>query len=182
MLIPIDPANLALIDALAHLTFWAFKVHAPNWLPSEADARRQVLSATAPDRINRVLLSPQATPLGWIGVMPINQGRIWEIHPLAIAPDQQGHGYGRMLVQAIERLATERGVLGLLAGTGDTTGATPLYGMDLYQNPCAGVHKLSGRENHPVTFWQKIGFTIVGVVPDAEGRGKPAITLAKRIG
>lgn len=182
MLIPIDSANLALIDTLAHLTYWAFQVHAPSWLPSEADAKRQVLRATETDRINRVLLSPQATPRGWIGVIPINDGRIWEIHPLVVAPDQQGHGYGRMLVQEIERLAAQRGVLGLLAGTSDETGATPLYGIDLYQNPFAGLNKLSGRENHPVTFWQRLGFTIVGVLPDAEGRGKPAITLAKRIG
>jgi len=180
--ITIDSTNLALINELAQLTYLAFKVHAPNWLPSETDAKRQVLRATEPDRINRVLLSPNATPIGWIGVIPINHGRIWEIHPLAISPAQQGHGYGRMLVQEIERLAAERGVLGLMAGTSDETGATPLYGIDLYQNPFEGLNKLNSIENHPVVFWQKIGFTIVGVVPDAEGRGRPALSLAKRIG
>jgi aminoglycoside 6'-N-acetyltransferase I len=182
MFITIDLTNLAPINELAQLTYLAFKVHAPSWLPSEADAKRQVLRATETDRINRVLLSPNATPIGWIGVIPINHGRIWEIHPLAISPAQQGHGYGRMLVQEIERLAAERGVLGLLAGTSDATGATPLYGIDLYQNPFEALNKLNSVKNHPVMFWQKIGFTIVGVVPDAEGRGKPAISLAKRIG
>lgn len=182
MFITIDSTNVALINALAHLPYLAFKVHAPSWLPSEADATRQVLRATEPGRINRVVLSPDTTPMGWIGVIPINHGRIWEIHPLAIAPAQQGHGYGTMLVQEIERLAAERGVLGLLAGTSDKTGATPLYGIDLYQNPFDVLNQLSSVENHPVVFWTKIGFTIVGVVPDAEGRGKPGISLAKRIG
>jgi aminoglycoside 6'-N-acetyltransferase I len=182
MFITIDSSNVALINELAQLTYLAFKVHAPNWLPTATDAKRQVLRATETDRINRVLLSPHATPIGWIGVIPINHGRIWEIHPLAIAPAQQGHGSGRMLVQEIERLAAEHGVLGLMAGTSDETGATPLYGIDLYQNPFEVLNKLDSTENHPVVFWKKIGFTIVGVVPDAEGRGKPAISLAKRIG
>ena len=173
---------MALINELAHLTYLAFKAHAPNWLPSETDAKRQVLRATESDRISQVLLSPDATPIGWIGVIPIHHGRIWEIHPLAVSPTKQRQGYGSMLVREVERLASERGVLGLMAGTSDETGATPLYGIDLYQNPFAVLSKLTGAEHHPVTFWRKIGFTIVGVVPDAEGRGKPAISLAKRIG
>ena len=182
MFITIDPTDPALVDELAQLTYVAFKVHAPNWLRNETDAKRQVLKATETDRINRVLLSPKATPIGWIGVIPINHGRIWEIHPLAVSPAEQGKGYGRTLVLEIERLAEEQGVLGLLAGTSDKTGATPLYGIDLYQNPFKVLKKLNGAENHPVTFWKRAGFTVVGVVPDAEGRGKPAISLAKRIG
>ena len=34
---------------------------------------------------------------------------------------------------------------------------------------------------HPLGFWQRVGYTVVGVVPDAEGPGKPTILLAKRI-
>jgi aminoglycoside 6'-N-acetyltransferase I len=29
-------------------------------------------------------------------------------------------------------------------------------------------------------FWQRVGYTVVGVIPDAEGPGKPTILLAKR--
>ena len=35
---------------------------------------------------------------------------------------------------------------------------------------------------HPYEFYQRCGFTIVGVVPDANGLGKPDILLAKRVG
>ncbi len=182
MYITIDPTDPIQIDELARLTYDAFKTHAPDWLPAAADARRRVLQATGADRINRVLLNSDAKPRGWIGVTPINHGRIWEIHPLAVAPAEQGNGYGSMLVREIERLAQLRGVLGLLVGTSDETGATPLYGVDLYQNPCGLLNRLTGTEQHAVTFWRKIGFTIVGVVPDAEGRGRPGITLAKRVG
>jgi aminoglycoside 6'-N-acetyltransferase I len=34
---------------------------------------------------------------------------------------------------------------------------------------------------HPYAFYQKIGFVIVGVMPDANGLGKPDIYMAKRI-
>ncbi len=30
-------------------------------------------------------------------------------------------------------------------------------------------------------FYQKVGYTVVGVVPDANGLGKPDILMAKRI-
>lgn len=101
---------------------------------------------------------------------------------MTIAPAEQGKGYGSMLVNKIERLAQSRGVLGLLAGTSDETGSTPLYGVDLYQNPCELFNRLIGAEQHVVTFWRKVGFSVVGVLPDAEGRGRPGITLAKRVG
>ena len=39
MFTPIDSTNLALINALAQLTYLAFKIHAPNWLLSETDAK-----------------------------------------------------------------------------------------------------------------------------------------------
>jgi aminoglycoside 6'-N-acetyltransferase I len=182
MFIPIDAKDSELIDELADLTYVAFKAHAPDWRPTAADARQRVLGASVPDRINRVLLSAEAKPIGWIGVTPIHHGRIWEIHPVAVSHAEQGKGYGRALVNEIEHLARAHGVLGLLVGTSDETGATPLYGVDLYRNPCDVLDKLTGAEKHAVTFWKKVGFTIVGVVPDAEGCGEPAITLAKHVG
>ncbi len=120
-------------------------------------------------------------PLGWIAAIPLHHGRIWEIHPLVVTVGAQGKGYGRSLVTEIERLAQQQGVLGLSAGTSDETGATTLYGVDLYQNPLAALAHLQSHQTHPYAFWLKMGFTVVGVMPDAEGRGKPGIHLAKRI-
>jgi aminoglycoside 6'-N-acetyltransferase I len=173
--------EIVLIDCLAQLTYSAFKSHAPNWLPTVEDARKQVLKALAPNRICRVLLNPGDHPLGWIAAIPLHHGRIWEIHPLVVSIPEQGKGYGRTLVRDLERLVQQAGALGLIAGTSDETDATTLYGVDLYKNPLDALANIRSKRKHAYEFWLKIGFSIVGVMPDAEGRGKPAILLAKRI-
>lgn len=42
----------------------------------------------------------------------------------------------------------------------------------------ASIRNLGG---HPYEFYQRCGFTIVGVLPDASGPGKPDIFMAKRL-
>jgi hypothetical protein len=41
--------------------------------------------------------------------------------------------------------------------------------------------KIKNLHRHPFEFYQKAGFSIVGVVPDANGPGKPDILMAKRL-
>jgi aminoglycoside 6'-N-acetyltransferase I len=36
-------------------------------------------------------------------------------------------------------------------------------------------------KNHPFTFYERLGYHIVGVIPDANGIGKPDILMAKRL-
>ena len=93
----------------------------------------------------------------------------------------QRQGIGRALVHDLEVHARERGGLTLGAGADDEDGRTTLGDADLYQDlprQLAAVRNLGG---HPYTFYQRLGFSIVGVMPDANGFGKPDIFLAKRI-
>ena len=131
--------------------------------------------------MSRVLVDAAGRPSGWIGAIPQSHGRVWEIHPLVVAVSEQGKGYGRQLVRDLEALAKARGALTLLAGSSDETNATTLGGVDLYQDPAQAITNLRNLKGHPYEFYVKIGFKVVGVIPDAEGPGKPGIMLAKRV-
>jgi aminoglycoside 6'-N-acetyltransferase I len=119
--------------------------------------------------------------LGWVGGLVQYDGNVWELHPLAVRPDRQRQGIGRALVIDLEARVRERGGLTLLLGADDEDAMTTLSGVDLYANTwrhIAGIRNLRG---HPYEFYLKLGFVIVGVVPDANGRGKPDILMAKRV-
>lgn len=59
---------------------------------------------------------------------------------------------------------------------------TSLAGVDLYDDVprhLAGLHDL-GRQ-HPFLFYRKLGYVVTGVMPDANGRGRPDIFMSKRL-
>jgi aminoglycoside 6'-N-acetyltransferase I len=67
-------------------------------------------------------------------------------------------------------------------GTSDEAARTSLFGRDLYADPVAALRNIVVKGPHPLEFWQAVGYTVVGLTPDAEGPGKPSILLAKRLG
>ena len=95
--------------------------------------------------------------------------------------DCQGRGIGRTLIAELEKAVKDRGGLTILLGSDDETGQTSLYGLELYPNVLEQVLQIKNVRRHPYEFYQKVGFTIVGVVPDANGFGQPDILLAKRV-
>ena len=119
---------------------------------------------------------------GWIGGLPEYRGRVWELHPLVVQPARQRRGLGRALVEAFEKEAAARGALTVTLGTDDDTGITSLADADLYADvpgQIAGLRDL-GR-NHPFLFYQKLGYVVTGVLPDANGPGRPDIYMSKAV-
>ena len=102
--------------------------------------------------------------------------------PLVVDEAMRGRGYGRALVEDVERLAAENGALTMVLGTSDEVGRTTLAGRDLFVDVISALRDLKPTGAHPLGFWQTVGYKVVGVIPDAEGPGKPTILLAKRIG
>ena len=94
----------------------------------------------------------------------------------------RGRGIGRALVNEIVRLVEQEGALTLLLGTSDEANLTNLADRDLFRDPPAALRSIEAKRLHPLGFWLKVGFAVVGVVPDAEGIGKPTILLAKPLG
>jgi aminoglycoside 6'-N-acetyltransferase I len=119
--------------------------------------------------------------LGWIGAQPAYGATGWELHPLVVDPARQGAGIGRALVGALEAEVRQRGGVTIFLGSDDEDGMTSLAGIDLYPDVARHIQPIRNLKRHPYEFYQKMGYTVVGVIPDANGPGKPDIIMAKRV-
>lgn len=167
---------------LAQYLVEGFAEHWPEAWPTLADAQAEIEAMLDAERIARVALDDADHPVGLIGGIPEYDGNVWELHPLVVAVQAQGRGVGRALVQDFEAQVAACGGLSIRVGTDDEAGLTTLANANLYQDlpqQLAGIRNL-GR--HPYEFYQKLGYSLVGVIPDANGVGKPDILLAKPIG
>ena len=166
----------------AELLVAGFREHWPNAWPDLDAAREEVDEALEPGRIARAAVDDQGTVLGWIGGIPGYDGNVWELHPLVVRPDRQDQGIGRALVADLEQHVAQRGGLTLWLGTDDEDDMTSLAGVDLYPDVLGHAQRVRSIKRHPFEFYRKMGFVVAGVVPDANGRGKPDILMAKRVG
>ncbi|HUI81742.1 MAG TPA: GNAT family N-acetyltransferase [Bryobacteraceae bacterium] len=96
--------------------------------------------------------------------------------------DYRRQGIGRALVAAFEAEARSRGALSAFVATDDNTGMTSLTGVDLYSDLTRHLVEIRdlGR-GHPFGFYLRVGYVITGVLPDANGPGRPDIFMAKRL-
>jgi aminoglycoside 6'-N-acetyltransferase I len=134
------------------------------------------------DRICRAAMDEDGNLLGIIGGISGYDGHVWELHPLAVQPNMQGRGIGRMLVEDLEEQVRQRGGLTITLGSDDENNMTSLSNVDLYDGLWDKVKNIKNLKGHPFEFYQKLGYVITGIVPDANGRGKPDILMSKRVG
>ena len=96
--------------------------------------------------------------------------------------EHRRRGIGRKLVEAFESEARSRGALTVTLGTDDTSGMTSLSAVDLYADIPGHIGGLRDHgKHHPFLFYQKLGYVVTGVMPDANGPGKPDIFMSKRV-
>jgi aminoglycoside 6'-N-acetyltransferase I len=164
----------------ANLLVEGFRDDWPEAWPTEEDALQEVREALGEGRICRVALGEDGAVLGWIGGILSYEGKVWELHPLVVRPDVRRRGIGRALVDDLEARVGERGALTLWLGTDDEADMTTLSGVDLYPDVLGHLANIENLRGHPYEFYQKLGFSIIGVMPDANGWGKPDIYMAKR--
>jgi aminoglycoside 6'-N-acetyltransferase I len=168
------------IVEVCELLVRSFRDLSPTWVPTvDAAHATVVVEALEPGMLSRVLLIDDRV-VGWVGARH-DYGSVWELHPLVVDEAMRGRGYGRALVNDVEGLAAGNGALTMMLGTSDEVGRTTLSGQDLFLDLMTALRDLKPTGAHPLGFWQRVGYTVVGVVPDAEGPGKPTILLAKRI-
>ena len=172
-----DPGH---IEQAARLLFDAFRDRAAAW-PDIESARREVMESLEPGKISRVAVDEAGNVVGWIGAQEQYDGAVWELHPLVVAAHVRRRGIGRALVEDLESIIVHRGALTLWLGSDDEIDETSLGGVDLYTDLPAKLASFKSSGDHPAEFYRRLGFSIVGVMPDANGRGKPDIFFAKRL-
>lgn len=165
----------------AEILVLAFQKDYPEAWPTLNDALTEVDEFLAADRISRAALDEHGRVLGWIGGIESYRGHAWELHPLGVHPDFQRQGIGSQLVKDFEQQVLARGAHTIYLGSDDETGQTSLTGVDLYPDVLGNLATIQDLRNHPFVFYQKLGYVIVGVIPDANGFGKPDILMAKRL-
>ncbi|HEY1415995.1 MAG TPA: GNAT family N-acetyltransferase [Caulobacteraceae bacterium] len=115
---------------------------------------------------------------GWIGAVR-GYTHSLELHPLVVDPAFQRQGVGRLLVAALEEKARGEGFLALWLGADDDFAGTSLFGEALLPDALAKAQTLTAEPRHPLGFYRRVGFEVVGVIPEANGPGKPDILLSK---
>ncbi len=176
------PNDEAAIEQVARLLVAGFTAWPSAWHDLDS-ALEEVRESFEAGRISRVARAEDGTGtvLGWIGGVPAYDGHVYELHPMVVSVAHQGQGIGRALVRDLEARARERGAETITLGTDDESGQTSLSGVNLLPNVWEHVAQIKNLRRHPYEFYQKLGYAIVGVIPDANGPGKPDILMAKSL-
>jgi aminoglycoside 6'-N-acetyltransferase I len=177
----LTPADQDAIQQVAQILVKGFKEHWPDAWPTLDDALEEIEESFEKGKISRIAVDDDGTVLGWIGGQHM-YAEVWELHPLVVRVDQHGKGIGRALVTDLEEKVRAKGAMTLMLGSDDQDDMTTLAGIDLYDNLQEAIANIRNLRGHPYEFYQKLGYKIIGVVPDANGLGKPDILMAKRVG
>lgn len=180
-IISLQKEDKDLIQQTAQLLVDAFHEHWPDAWATIEDGLEEIQEMLEPEKIFLVALDDENKLIGIIGGIPQYDGNVWELHPLAVQPNIQKQGIGRRLVEELENQVKERGGLTIVLGSDDEDNMTSLSNVDLYNNLYDKIKNIKNFKRHPFEFYQKMGYIITGIVPDANGIGKPDILMAKRI-
>jgi aminoglycoside 6'-N-acetyltransferase I len=168
------------IQEAAKLLFDGFKLNWPEAWPTIESAVEEVNESISTSKISRIAIEFD-TVIGWVGGLPKYNGNVWELHPLVVASVYQNKGIGRALIIDLEIQVKNRNGFTLWLGSDDENGMTSVSGIDVYPDPLQKLINIKNLKKHPYEFYIKCGFSIVGIMPDANGIGKPDIYLAKKI-
>ncbi|HEY9236134.1 MAG TPA: GNAT family N-acetyltransferase [Phenylobacterium sp.] len=171
----LDPAQVA---DCARILREAFAASGGYGGPSEAE--REIASFLPPGERFALAAVEGRRVLGLVGGID-TYSHAMELHPLVVDPPQQGRGIGAALVKALEAQAAARGKLAVYLGTDDEIGGTSLFGADIFPNALAKLAAIAPTTGHPFFFYQKLGYEPIGVIPDANGFGKPDLLMGRRI-
>ncbi|MBA3544882.1 MAG: GNAT family N-acetyltransferase [Nannocystis sp.] len=176
MIVDLTPGRPELIEQAAAL----LSERMPEGWPTPGLAREHLRELLDPAHIMRGFVRGRQL-LGWVGGLERYAGHVWELHPLVVRADHERRGVGRALVEDLEHRVIGLGIHTMFIGSDDELGLTSLAGIDLYPDVIAHLSRLENLRGHPIGFYQRLGYQVIGVMPDANGFGRPDIYLSKRL-
>ena len=180
-IVDVTPDSHTAIEQIAAMMVDGFRdTGSAAWQTLDAGLA-EVRESLEPGRISRMALDAAGDVEGWIGGIETYEGHVWELHPLVVRRDRRRQGIGRRLVADFEEQVARRGGKTIMLGTDDENGRTSIAGVDLFPGVLEKLHAMEDRSGHPFAFYRRLGFEVVGVIPDANGFGKPDILMAKRV-
>lgn len=168
--------NVILIQEVASMLMEAF----PHSWQSIDEGKEEVEECLEEGKIALVAIN-NGHAVGFVGANPQYGITGWEMHPLVVLKSHRGKGVGSNLVKALEKEVSLQGGIMIYLGSDDEFGTTSLSNCDLFENTFEKINDIKNIKDHPFEFYQKQGYKIVGVFPDANGIGKPDIWMAKRL-
>jgi aminoglycoside 6'-N-acetyltransferase I len=168
------------VKQAAGILFSAFSTINKDAWPTEEEALNTVRECIPEPNICMGILIDKIL-IGWAGLRPMYPVT-WELHPLVIAKEYQGKGYGKLLIGKLEEEARKAGIIGIVLGTDDETNSTSLSDCDISgENIFSEISNIKNKKSHPYEFYKKCGYSIIGVIPNANGINKPDIWMWKNI-
>lgn len=165
---------------VAEMLVAGFSDMSPDSWPNLKLAIAEVEESFGAGRMSFVALEGRR-PVGWIAAIRQYNGHTYEIHPLVVHNDHRKSGVGAALIAELEQRVADTGAITLWLATDDETGMTSIFGKELYPDPLSKLKEITNRRSHPYEFYLKLGFSLCGVLPDANGLGKHDIFMAKRV-
>jgi aminoglycoside 6'-N-acetyltransferase I len=153
----------------------------PMGWPTQGSALYEIKKRLIPE--NTLLAAVEnGEVIGWGGILPEYSGHVYELHPLAVKKEHRGRHIGAAIVRALEDAARIKGALTIMLGADDESeeGETSFANSDLFADLPEKICEFRPG-THQSAFYLKLGYKVIGVVPDANGAGKPDIWLGKSL-
>lgn len=154
----------------------------PIGWPTLQDAMDEIKERLIPE--NTLLVAVEdGIVIGWGGILaPTYNGNVFELHPLAVRSNKRNQGIGRTIVTALEYEARKQGGLTIHLGADDEIGdgETSFANVDLFDDLPGKINNFTAG-THQSGFYLKLGYKIIGVMPNANGIGKPDIYFGKEL-
>ncbi len=153
-----------------------FEAHYPK-----SRAKEEIIRFLKDDNILYVAKEAEEV-IGFLGVSKARRYfSAYQIDLMIIKESRRFQGIGTALLDIVELRLKDKGILTLFLGSDDQGYKTSLTGKDLYKENIFELIKTIDSKTHPYKFYQKLGYSIVGVIPDVYGPGNPDVIMSKRL-